>query len=208
MTARFDGASSGRGFSTIAAHAHAARRPRHRARRSRTTRSPRGATSSSASTDAFVAVVHVEHRAEQLAVVDHDVVAEDHRERLVAHVLAGDADRVPEAERVALADVVDVGELGDVLHLVRAGRACPLLEECSSSKLRSKWSSIARLPRPVMIRMSVSPAAHRLLHHVLDRRLVDDRQHLLGLALRGGEEPGAEARGGDDRLLARGWSRR
>src|SRR5689334_6606235 len=29
----------------------------------------------------------------------------------------------------------------------------------SSSKLRSKWSSMARLPRPVMMRMSVRPAA-------------------------------------------------
>ncbi len=29
---------------------------------------------------------------------------------------------------------------------------------CSSSRLRSKWSSTARLPRPVMIKMSVRPA--------------------------------------------------
>ena len=80
-------------------------------------RSPSGVTSSSASTDALLAFVHVEHRAEQLAVVDHDVVAEEHRERLVAHVLARHAHRVAEAERVALADVVDVGEVVDVLHL-------------------------------------------------------------------------------------------
>ena len=46
----------------------------------------------------------------------------------------------------------------------------------------------------------MSPAAHRLLDHVLDRRLVDDRQHLLGLALRRREEPRAEPGGGDDRL--------
>src|SRR5687767_7504458 len=31
--------------------------------------------------------------------------------------------------------------------------------KCSSSIERSKWSSIERLPRPVMIRMSVMPAA-------------------------------------------------
>src|SRR3954447_18967345 len=39
-------------------------------------------------------------------------------------------------------------------------RSClPLLSsKCSSSKLRSKWSSIARLLRPVMMRMSSSPA--------------------------------------------------
>ena len=44
------------------------------------------------------------------------------------------------------------------------------------------------------------PAAHRLLHHVLDGRLVDERQHLLGLGLRGREEPGAESRRRDHRL--------
>ena len=30
--------------------------------------------------------------------------------------------------------------------------------KCSSSNERSKWSSMERLPRPVMMRMSVSPA--------------------------------------------------
>ena len=44
------------------------------------------------------------------------------------------------------------------------------------------------------------PAAHGLLDHVLDRRLVDDRQHLLRLRLGGGEEPGAQPGGGDDGL--------
>ena len=39
-----------------------------------------------------------------------------------------------------------------------------------------------------------------LLDDVLDRRLVDDRQHLLGSGLGGREEPGAEAGGGDDSL--------
>ena len=70
----------------------------------------------------------------------------------------------------------------------------------SSSTLRSKWSSMAFLPRPVMMRMSSMPLPHRLLHHVLDGRLVDDRQHLLRLRLGGGEEPGAQTGGGDDGL--------
>ena len=42
--------------------------------------------------------------------------------------------------------------------------------------------------------------AHGLLDHVLDGRLVDDRQHLLGLRLGGGQEPRAEPGGRDDRL--------
>ena len=41
---------------------------------------------------------------------------------------------------------------------------------------------------------------HRLLDDVLDDRLVDEGQHLLGLGLGGGQEAGAEAGGGEDGL--------
>ena len=44
------------------------------------------------------------------------------------------------------------------------------------------------------------PGRDRLLDHVLDGRLVDDRQHLLRLGLGGREEAGAQAGGGDDGL--------
>ena len=47
------------------------------------------------------------------------------------------------------------------------------------------------------------PALDRLLHHVLDGRLVDDGQHLLRLRLRRREEPRSQAGRGDDRLLDR-----
>ncbi len=40
---------------------------------------------------------------------------------------------------------------------------------------------------------------HGLFDHVLDRRLVDDRQHL-GSGFGGGQEPGSEACCGDDSL--------
>ena len=42
------------------------------------------------------------------------------------------------------------------------------------------------------------PGGDRLLDRVLDDRLVDERQHLLGLRLGGGQEPGAPAGGGED----------
>ena len=47
----------------------------------------------------------------------------------------------------------------------------------------------------------------RLLHDVLDDRLVEDGQHLLGRALRRGQEAGPQARGGDDGLhvIPFGW---
>jgi hypothetical protein len=38
------------------------------------------------------------------------------------------------------------------------------------------------------------------LHDVLDGRLVDHRQHFLGRRLGGGQEPGAQARRGDNGL--------
>ena len=43
----------------------------------------------------------------------------------------------------------------------------------------------------------------RLLDAVLDGRLVDERQHFLGLRLGGGEKTGAEAGGGEDGLTNR-----
>jgi hypothetical protein len=46
----------------------------------------------------------------------------------------------------------------------------------------------------------VDAGRHGLLHHVLDGGLVDDRQHLLGLGLGGGQEAGAEAGRRDDGL--------
>src|SRR5262249_12114768 len=44
---------------------------------------------------------------------------------------------------------------------------------------------------------AVEPGGYRLLDDVLDHGLVDERQHLLGLGLRGGQEAGRETRGGE-----------
>jgi hypothetical protein len=73
----------------------------------------------------------------------------------------------------------------------------------SSSGTESKWLAMLFLLRPTM--MSVADAGgHRLFDDVLDRRLVDDGQHLFGHRLGGGKEPRAEARSGDDGLVAKG----
>ena len=66
---------------------------------------------------------------------------------------------VAEAAGLALADVVDVGQLGqrphplDLVVLARRGQRRLQLGA------RSKWSSMAFLDRPVTMRMSVMPAA-------------------------------------------------
>jgi hypothetical protein len=52
-----------------------------------------------------------------LRVVDHDVVAKQDDERFVADVLARDRYRVTETERIALSDVVDVGDVVDNLDV-------------------------------------------------------------------------------------------
>ena len=93
------------------------------------------------------------------------------------------------------------GEVGERLAPRSSASVLPVASSSSSSSmLRSKWSSRLRLPRPVMMRMSSMPARDGLLDHVLDRRLVDDRQHLLRLRLRRREESGAEAGSGNHRL--------
>ena len=51
----------------------------------------------------------------------------------------------------------------------------------------------------------VQPGRDGLLDDVLDRRLVDDRQHLLGRGLGRGQEPRAEARRRDHGLASRSW---
>ena len=66
----------------------------------------------------------------------------------------------PRPERVALPDVVDVGQVGRLRARGSSRSRSPLSRStCSSSKLRSKWSSRGRLLRPVMNRTSSSPAA-------------------------------------------------
>src|SRR6185503_10808304 len=44
----------------------------------------------------------------------------------------------------------------------------------------------------------VDPGGERFLDAVLNGRLVDERQHLLGLSLGGGQKPGPETRGRED----------
>jgi hypothetical protein len=60
----------------------------------------------------------VDHLAQAGRLAGDDVVAEHDRERLVADERARTEDGVPEAERLALAHVVDVGHAGDLLDLL------------------------------------------------------------------------------------------
>ena len=77
----------------------------------------------------------------------HEVVGQQHGEGLVADVVAGHADGVAEAPRLALADEVDVGQLGDGPHarpalvLAAAARASPRARAPGRSGPRpSSWT--------------------------------------------------------------------
>ena len=96
---------------------------------------------------------------QRVARVDQ-VVAEQHRERLVADVPRGAQHGVAEPERVALADVVHVARSARLAHPAPAGRRRPWpraparARSCGRSGPRA-----ARLLRPVIISTSLSPAA-------------------------------------------------
>ena len=145
-------------------------------------------------------VADVDHLREQPLLLPQQIVTEQDRERFVADVVAGAADSVSEAQRLALADVVDQRELGDGLYCgQQAFLAC-------RGELALELDGLVEVVLQRTLPTSgdhedvVEPGANRFLDDVLDRRLVHQREHLLGLGLRGRQEPRTEARGGNDGL--------
>ena len=108
--------------------------------------------------------------------------------------------RVPEPERIALAHVVDVGEVGRELHFLQQVVLAVAFEvvlelEVAVEVVFDRALVAARDDEDVG-----EAGAHRFFDDVLDRGPVDDRQHLLGRALRGRQEARAEPGGGDHGL--------
>ena len=100
----------------------------------------------------------------------------------------------PEALRVALADVVDVGQVARGSGRCRAWSASPL----ASSVCFELGDAVEVVLEGALVAAGdhqdvVDAGGDGLLDDVLDGRLVDDRQHLLGHRLGGGKETGAEA---------------
>ncbi len=131
----------------------------------------------------------------------HEVVSEKDREGLVADVVSCGPDRVPEALWLALAHVVDVGQLGDRAHRRHVTLAAGLLEV--ELELERPVEVVFERPlAPTRDDEDVAdPGPHGLFDDVLDGGLVDERQHLLRLRLRGGQEAGAEPRRRYHRLV-------
>ena len=112
---------------------------------------------------------------------------------------------VAETLGILLAQVVDLAELGGVLHPGQQGVLAGLLELRLERGNAVEVVLQGPLGAPGDHEDVVQAGVHGLLHHVLDGRAVHDRQHLLRHRLGGGQETGAQAsRGNDGLVYARG----
>src|SRR4029078_7667591 len=131
--------------------------------------------------------------------------------RLVADDVARTPDGVAEAERLLLTDADHLAaiRIGAFEHIeaLALGLECRLELETDVEIIDQ-----GRLAAPGDEDQLLDPRLARLVDPVLDQRPVDDRDHLLGDALGGGEEAGAETSNGEDRLAnsllhSGSWSR-
>src|ERR1039457_2516064 len=142
----------------------------------------------------------LQHPLEQAVFRVDEVVAEQHGEGLMADVLSRAQHGVTEARRRALPHVVHVGEVAGLADQGQPGgvtlRGERFLEFVGAVEVIFDGALA-----PAGDEQEVVEAGRdSFLDHVLDRWLVDDRQHLLGRRLRRGQEPGSQARRRDDRL--------
>ena len=131
---------------------------------------------------------------------DDDVVGQEHRERLVADEVLGHEHRVAEAQLLLLAHVGDLGEVADRADLAQLLDLALLLEQVLQLVVEVEVVLDHALLRGGDDDHLLDAGGDGLLDRVLDHRLVHQGQHLLGLRLRGGQEPGAPAGGGEDSL--------
>src|ERR1035437_1575811 len=145
-------------------------------------------------------LVGVDQLADARALPNHDIVGEDHRERLVAHEIPRRQHGVAQAQLFLLADVGHLGEVGDGPYLAQLVDFATRLEELL--ELEVDFEVI--LDRPLLAAGDdddlLDTGLDRLFDAVLDDRLVNEREHLLRLCLGGREEAGAPARRRKDRL--------
>ena len=131
---------------------------------------------------------------------DHDVVREDHGERLVADQLLGHQDGMAQAQLLLLPHVGDLGEVADVADLAQHLDLTALLEQVLELVVEIEVVLDRALLAGGDDDHLLDAGRDGLLDRVLDHGPVDEREHLLRLRLRGGEEAGAPAGGGEDSL--------
>jgi hypothetical protein len=123
----------------------------------------------------------------------HQVVRQEHRERLVADDMAGAPDGMAKAERLLLPDRHQLAEM----HARRAERIEALaLFSHGRFELERRVEIVdqGRFPAAGDKDKLLDPGLARLVDRILDERPVDDREQLLGDRLGGGQQASAEAR--------------
>ena len=123
------------------------------------------------------------HPAEQLAIVDHHVVGQQGGEGLVADVVTGRPDGMAQAQRLVLANGVDVGQVGKRPDLLQLGQLALPLEEVLQLGARIEVVLHLALRPLVTMQTSRAPAETASSTAYWMAGLVDHRQHLLGWAL-------------------------
>ena len=104
---------------------------------------------------------------------------------------------MPQAERLLLADVGDVDHVRDAVHDGQQVLLVARLQQVLQLEADIEMVFDGALAAAGHDDDVLDPRMERLLHAVLDDRLVDDGQHLFGLRLGGGEESRPEPGGGE-----------
>ena len=148
------------------------------------------------------ALAYLDHLAEAAGGGLDEVVTEGVDERVVAEEAGGVEEGGCVARGPLLADVGEVGKVGDALDLVEELELAVLLEQLGQG-LAGGVEVV--LDGPLVVAGDdddvLDAGVDQVLDDVLDHRLVDDREHLLRHRLGLGEEPRAVAGSGDHRLL-------
>src|SRR5699024_7994751 len=142
----------------------------------------------------------LDHLRQDGAALIDEVIAEQHGEGFVADVLAPLEHGMAETLGVSLPDIVDIGQFRRVPHggellIVALLRQCGL-ESVDPVEMVFERSLVAAGDHEDVAEVGIDG----LFDDVLDRRLVDDGEHLLGGGLGRGEETGSQTGDGDHGL--------
>ena len=128
-----------------------------------------------------------------------DIIAEQDGERLVAHECLRAENGITEAAHVALPDIMHI-DVGRLLHYLQEIR----LSLFSQFRLQRRCGIKVIFDRALAMaaddQQFLDTARQRFLDDILDRRLVDNRQHFLWCRLRCGQEARAITSGWDNGL--------
>ena len=198
-TARFEGASSGAGFSTNPPHLEDA--TFHLVGIYDTV----GADSLPGNLlhrdhAGPVPLVHVQHLAAHGHISHDHIVWQHHDERLIPDGLFGSQHSMAQPKLLLLHDGGDLGQGGDASDHLRQPRRTSGSQPLLQIERREEELLQARLPGRCDQDYLLHSGIDQFLHTVLDHGLVQDGKQLLGNSLGGGEEASAQPGSGNDSL--------